>query len=371
MAQQKDSGSSNLTLTVFMDASRKFLVVGGVCLVLLMIFQFGLTIYQNIKAQRDSYVAELPTMGYSYLPPINFPRSSVLYPPTNYILSYRGSSDPRDLPQFGSDNNMRIYKIASSPYSLLADRRARELAATYGFTGEPQALDNQTYRFFTSDGMLDQQLQIDLQTFAFSLTSNYLTNPDFLKGAGNSKQLPNRTMAAGDVRGFLSMAGVLPADLVDAQTEVNYVKAVGDRVELVDTFYEADFLSVNLPRAPLEGNYSFFGPNKRSSIFAIVARDTLGNDYIVHLDYFYHQINAADSQTYPLRSTASAFEVLQSGGAYIASMGNNSQVVIDNVQVGYYEDPNGGDYLQPIFIFSSSDGFAAYVQAVDQRAVGR
>jgi hypothetical protein len=308
-------------------------------------------------------------MGYGFLPPIRFPRSNVLHPPTNFILSINGSSDPRDLPQLGRDNNARVYQVVAAAHNLLDSRRARELAVIYGFTEEPQALDSLTYRFFDRSGTLDRQLQIDMRTFSFTLTTNYLTNPDFLKGAGNSKQLPSRTVAVNEVRDFLSLGRMLPPELATAQTQVEYVRAVGAVVERVNTFYESDFLSVNLPRPPLEGRYRFWGPNNQSSVFAVVARDIFGQDHIVHLEYFYHQINTSNFETYPLRSTADAFETLQMGGGHIAAMGASSQVIIDSVQLGYYEDPHDGGFLQPIFVFTSRDGFVGYVQAVDPRAI--
>jgi hypothetical protein len=252
---------------------------------------------------------------------------------------------------------------------LLADQRAREIAMTYGFPNNPQMIGGNIYRFSVHDGVLSKQLEINLRTFAITLTTDYLTNPDFIQGAGANKTLPDRTMAANIVREHLSRADLLPYDLNTAAANVNYVRAMGTRVERVNTFFEADFLEVNLPRAPLEGQFHFFGPNNQNSIYAIVARNHYGRDFVVYLRYFYRPLNLWDYETYPLRSTAEAWQIVQMGGAYIAQVGGGSQVVVNDVTLGYFEDPNDTDFLQPIFVFSAADGFRAFVPAIDPRVI--
>ena len=57
--------------------------------------------------------------------------------------------------------------------------------------------------------------------------------------------------------------------------------------------------------------------------------------------------------------------MLQAGEGYVADKGTTKDAVIREVYLGYYEDWDEQEYMQPIFVFIGDNGFVGYVQAVD------
>nr|MDQ3009040.1 hypothetical protein [bacterium] len=73
--------------------------------------------------------------------------------------------------------------------------------------------------------------------------------------------------------------------------------------------------------------------------------------------------------TYPLRSTESAWRIVQAGEAVIVNAGLQEHATVRSVSLGYFDSFNEQEYLQPIYIFEGDGGFMAYVSAIDTKFI--
>ncbi|MDR0463188.1 MAG: hypothetical protein LBG64_03150, partial [Pseudomonadales bacterium] len=94
-----------LTLTQFMDISRKTLVISVVVMMVIMIGNLAVQIYQAAIRPAYIHIGEQPGMGFGFLPVTRFPDSVVNPHSLSYALNFNGSSDSSLLPRFGVVNN--------------------------------------------------------------------------------------------------------------------------------------------------------------------------------------------------------------------------------------------------------------------------
>ena len=73
--------------------------------------------------------------------------------------------------------------------------------------------------------------------------------------------------------------------------------------------------------------------------------------------------------TYPLRDPRTAWNIIKSGEGYIASYDGEGQAVIRTVKLGYYDDFEEQEYLQPVYVFEGDNDFIGYVSALDPQYV--
>jgi hypothetical protein len=87
---------------------------------------------------------------------------------------------------------------------------------------------------------------------------------------------------------------------------------------------------------------------------------------ILEANFNYSVVDYENYATYPSLSAQAAYEMLGRGQAFVASVpaGNPRTIAVRRVEIGYYDDPEVQNYLQPVVIFSDGKGFTAYVPAV-------
>lgn len=389
---------NKLTLTAFMDYSRKFWAGFGVFLLCLTIY--GL--FTGILSLMQQGVAPCEEVEPSYafadgnktrLSPAEFPAIKDP-PPTTYNLAIRLASLKNGQvvwPRFGevlSNNDLslgvaKVYKLQPLVRTFNADQAAREIARNLGFDPSPQILDSRTVAFSRSNPPLDEILQIDLQTMFVTLKTNALSTTNYYGTTTSDgvRLAPDRVDALNAVTTYLAKAGILPKDdLSQSSSQVEYYRSTGADLELVESEREADYAMVPLSHQPIEGivnrapipgqceteetYYRFFGPDNFPSIKALVGRNYLGEDEVVALENYYYQIDYSDVATYPLRSVETAWQELLAGQAYVVNPRRVQDAVIRQVELGYYESHQEQNYLVPIYVFSGENGVVAYVQAL-------
>ena len=95
------------------------------------------------------------------------------------------------------------------------------------------------------------------------------------------------------------------------------------------------------------------------------------NPTVIQANFNYQTITTINS-TYPIKTVDQAFLELKDQKAYIASyFGENTNILIKNVTLGYYMGEEKQNYLMPIMIFEGNDGFFAYVSAITDEWVNR
>jgi len=106
-------------------------------------------------------------------------------------------------------------------------------------------------------------------------------------------------------------------------------------------------------------------------ISAIISGAFTGNNSIVEIDYYYHEVDYLTFETYPLRGVKSAWKLVQAGEGFVASGQNLDRAVVRSVELAYFDDFEYQAFLQPIYVFKGDDGFIAYVSAVHPNYIER
>ncbi|MBU0576221.1 hypothetical protein KJ654_00980 [Patescibacteria group bacterium] len=354
MIEAKDKTKTGLTLTEATHLGRLLIKYGGITLAVLIVGRIFFTSLIAFWRAINPPPPPPPTVGFGRLPAIMFPKQLTESKPASYTLE-----TPTGTTSVFGDRAKVFLMLRSTP-SLLADQRAKQIASIYNFVFEPDVLGANIYRWKKSQP-LEMQLQMNIFNNHFELTSNYASKPELLS---NSK-LPDDYEAVQRVKNFLKNADLLPEDVATAAGEILYMKSLGGEFKEAVSFSDADFLQVDLNRIPIDGVYRMYGPmGYRGAIHAVISGAFQGNNSIVELDYTYQAVDYQQRETYPIRTSQQAYQILKSGEAYIANLGNQETVVIRKVSLGYFEAKEEQDYLQPIYVFEGDGGFLAYVAAV-------
>jgi hypothetical protein len=349
--------NQGFTLTQAAFLGRNFVKFGVITLVVLIVGRTFLAAAIQFYKAANPPPPPPPTVGFGALPPLHFPAQTENDKPKNYQLELPTTG----FPSFG--DRAQVFLMTKSAPNLLADQRARSVAAQLGYTGQPTVLNERTYRW-TKLTPLQSTLDLDIQNNNFSIQTNYLSRPELL----SQKNLPPDAQAVTLAKSLLSGALGNASDLATSSGTITYLKSSGTGVTPAVSFSDADFLQVDIWRTPIESAYNFFSADgKTGTIHTVITGAFDGRDKLVEYQYHYQPIDYTQVQTYPLRSVASAWQVLQGGEGYIAQKGSKETAVIRSVELGYYEDPEEQDYMQPIYVFRGDEGFVGYVSAIDPR----
>lgn len=300
-----------------------------------------------------------PTVGFGILPKLRFPEQTNNQRPSAYTLETSNGS----FPAFG--DRAKVFLVQRSSPSLLADENAKAFAAAYNFVFKPETLGTDTYRWSKSQPLL-ATLELNINTYHFSLTTNYLSKPELVVNS----TVPSGIESVTRVKTFLEKTKLLPRDIATGSGEVVYLKSLGGELGGAVSESDADFIQVDLNRQPIDNRYRMFTPEGYTGVVsAIVIGGLPDQDSIVQLKYNYNQVDYTQVHTYPIRTPQSAWQLLQAGEGYVVHKGNGDKATVRSVQLAYYDDFEEQDYLQPMYVFEGDGEFLAYVPAVDAQFI--
>lgn len=299
-----------------------------------------------------------PTMGFGYLPPVEFPAEFSQDFPEELTISI-----PKErLTNFG--DRAQVLFFPKPALSLLADERARGIATKLDFKEEPEMMTVDRYRWYKYTP-IDYVFELDLVSYNFFLRSDYQTRPELLV----SRTVPDEEKAIREVKNYLSRADLLYQDIATSSGQVRYLKSlVGELFEAV-SLSDATFLEVNLNRVPIAEKYQVYNPQVNRGVVSAVISNALGGNSILDLKYDYYPLNYDKVETYPIKQVSTAIAELEAGEAHIASENYLDKVVVRDVVMGYFDSYDYQPYLQPIYVFFGDDGFVAYVSAVHPEVI--
>lgn len=342
------------TLTEVTYMGRLFVKFGSLALVLLMVGRVTINTAISVWKALNPEPPPPPTVGFGVLPKLRFPERVDIVEPDNYILETANAA----FPDFG--DRAKVFFMPQSSLGLLDDDEARRIAATYGYLFEPEIHSARMYRW-TKSTPITSTLQVDIQSLAFQVTTDYLSRPALL----SNPNLPDNFEAVTMVKRFLSKVESAE-DIATASGEVVFKKSLGGELADAVSYSDADYISVDLNRVPIDDKYRMFTPEGyKGVVYAVVTGALSGDDAIVHFENNYHAVDYNQMHTYPLRTPRSAWQILKSGEGYVASYDGDGQAVIRTVQLGYYDDFEEQEYLQPVYVFEGDDNFIGYVNALD------
>jgi hypothetical protein len=301
-----------------------------------------------------------PTVGFGKLPEIVFPAQL----DSDKSSSYKMETATGTLPYFG--DRSKVFFMPKATSSLLADQSGKATAAKLGYIFEPEVINTELYRWNKSQPLL-ANLEMNIRTNDFEITTNYLALPELLV----NQPAPSGFKAITNVKNFIDKADLLADDIATASGEIVYLKSLGGELTPAVSQSDADFIQVDINRNPIDGFYRMYTPKGYVGVItAILSNAFNGTDGIVSLDYNYHEVDYQQVHTYPLRTTQSAWQLLQAGEGYIAELGSQEDAVIRKVSLGFYDSFEEQDYLQPIYVFENNDtGFIGFIPALDSKFI--
>lgn len=292
-----------------------------------------------------------PTVAFGKLPKLVFPQAQK---EVKVILETITGTTP-DLPDQGV-----VYQVTTQIPNLLALDRAKEKAKRLGLLQEPEKISEDSYRW-TNFARLPETLEMNITTGSFTLKKNWQKDPTLLL----EKNLPGKEEAVIEAKSFLQQAGVLTEDLKEAQTQVTYLKFLGNDFKPAPSLSEADFVRVDLFRTPVE-ELSFFTLDPEEGIVYLILSGSRTNyKRVVEVVYRYSPLDYQNPATYPLKSSSLAWEELENGQGFIASVNPGiTQVKVRKIYLGCFDSYQPQKFIQPIFVFEGDYNFRAYVPAI-------
>jgi len=354
---QQEAGPT-LTNVTFMG--RQVVKFGLIGLVVLMVGRITVNGFIAYWKATHPEPPPPPSVGFGKLPPITFPSQSEDDKP----LSYKLETATGATPDFG--DRAKVYFMPRASASLLADQAAKEKASSLGYVFEPEVIGTELYRWSKSEPLLST-LELNIRSYSFSIATNYLSLPELLVNT----TAPSGFEAVADVKSLLKRADLLPDDVATASGEIVYLKSLGGELAPAVSQSDADFIQVDLNRNPIDGIYRMFTPQGYQGIIsAILTGYYEGRDAVIDITYNYHPVDYEVVHTYPIRTSQSAWQLLQAGEGYIAQKGTTDTAVIREVFLAYFDSYEEQEYLQPIYVFENKDsGFLGYVSAVDPKLI--
>ena len=291
-----------------------------------------------------------PTASFGKLPKINFPEG------IKKNFSYTIDTLSGDLPNF--PDRLTVYETQKPVPDILAVERATDRVVGLGFDQRREKLSDVLYRW-TSPGPLPKSLVLNINMPVFNLYSSYLTDPNVLAGAN----LPNEDEAISVAQEFLENLGVMPEDIDFDKTKTEFYTIDKGVIDPTPSLPGAKLISVYFFQKDIE-DIPVVYPLENASVMNVVVGGGESNPQVVNARFIYQKLSEK-SATYPIKTSAEAFEELKKGNAFIASYkGEDLNILIKKVYLGYLVQTHPQDYLTPVIVFEGVNDFKAYVVGV-------
>lgn len=347
---------TSLTETAYY--ARKGVSYGIVIFMAFLVLKFTWGMVSNFWRQLHPAPAPAPTVAFEKLPKIKFPHSKLQIPAS---VNFRVETIEGDLPKF--TNIGKVYFMPQKPISILSFERMKEQAVRFGFSGEPQKIENKPnfWRFTDTINPL-RTLEINEISGNFQILYNFPAD----LGIFSERNLPfSKEKAVQEAISFLKNYGLFPKDLEEGMQEVSFFKIDVNKLTPTVSLSEADAVEVNFRRKTLD-EISILSASKKGLVFVLISPAKDPNKHFLIVYYTYSPIDSDIFATYPLKTTKEAFEELKQERGFLANISNKEtdQIIIRKVYLAYFEPEEMQNYLQPIYVFEGSDDFLAFVPAV-------
>jgi len=347
-------------ITYYLRIVGKFAaIIGGVALVIFLIFKGGTYLYRIIIPPAPLVPAQI----FGKLPQVKFPEQN------KTLSEYKIDTITGRLPLL--PDRMRVYKTVEIEPNLFALQNVRASLRTYGFTFGEKEIDplEKTYTWQNSYGNI-------IKFNTLKNTFEIFPNPQ-LQLPPSGVNFSEDGQAQKYVQTFLSNLNQDTSDIDFGKTQVAYFKIESSGVEKVNKELLANTAQINLFQSDMAIDpllifdkkieklslvYPVLSENQTSTM-SFVVRLTPNGPIISQARYLHYQINPNNFSDYPIKPIETAFEDLQNGRAYYLGSTTQPQVGITNVTLGYYMGPDVQNYVVPVIIFEGTN-FKAFVFAL-------
>ncbi len=295
-----------------------------------------------------------PNHAFGKLPAIKFP--AVATPSAK--LTFQLQTIEGDVPPASPSAN--VYFMPKTAPNLLALNGAQDFASRMQFDPAPIQESKNIYRFNDPELPL-RRLRYDIVSGNFIIRYGFEQDPSIFTERG----LPQPDTVKIEATNLLESFDLLKSDLGSDTSTVTFWKLNGTQLTPTSSLSQADAVRVDFFRAPI-GDMKIYTPNPAEAAVAIVYSGSANTKKrVLQFAYTYWPIDLSTSATYGLKTSAAAWQELQTGAGFIARYPTSGNVaVVRNITLGYYDSFDAQTYLQPIFVFEGDNGFLGYVPAV-------
>lgn len=295
-----------------------------------------------------------PQVSFGKLSNLEFPQSEVSKKLTYSIDTLTGT-----LPQLPTQ--AKVYRIKQNEPDLLALSKAQQKAQSVDFKDSPIALSQSVYQWKNKE--TSKTLTMNIFENNFNLFSSFLLKPVPSLGFTDTK------VAVEKARSFLLKMDLYPSDIDETKTKANLFSIQNLLLVPATSISNAQVVQVSFFQKDV-GNIPIYYPKIISPMNFLVSQ--INSEPQVVEANFSHQEIIGVSSTYPIKNANTVFEELKNGKGYIVSFqGQNLQVKIKKVSLGFYISEQRQEFLYPIIVFEGNDGFLAYIQGVTDEWVNR
>jgi len=342
------------TLTETAYYSRRIIKFGSIGLAVFLVARFlvltGIAYYKKLNPPP----APPPTVAFGVLPKLVFGEEK--QPELNYRLETVSGVTP-DL-----GDKATVYFMPVRQANLLALERMTDLAKKLDFDGAPEQLSAKNY-VWRRDNPIPATLTADIVSGSFVVKVSWQQDPTIL----SALNLPNAQEAIVEGQRFLQSAGIFAEDLLLGKAEVSFYKSdVNEFVEAV-SLSEAEFVRVDFFRNDID-ELKVYTPNLKSGVVSLIFSGAkITGKRVVELFYNYFPVSYEQSETYPVKTSRTAWEELMSGAGHVANVDKLvTNVVVRKVSMGYFDSVVPQHYMQPVYVFEGDGNFVGYVPAVSK-----
>lgn len=335
------------------SVSRKVIKYGSIGILVMVVGRMLWGVGYTWWKTRNPDPPPPPDAKFGTLPKLEFP-AIVEQPSLQYTLETRTGGLPVLEDQFA------VYFMPIKRPSLLAYDQSAALADRLDFIQEPEKLSKKEYRW-NSSSPVSSSFTIDIITGEFVLNRIWQEDEGFL-----TPTLFFSEERAVDVsRNFLSRIGLLPEDIRLGTHSIQTLRNQDGELVTAASISQAQFIRVNLFRAPVSGVIVVNPFVDRGLISLVLAFQKEEARQFINVEYSYFPVEIEQFATYPLIGVAQAWQRLQDGEAFVSSFPNGvDNIVLRDVYLAYYDSDTPQQFLQPVYVFEGDDNYFAYVPAV-------
>ena len=350
------------SLTQASIIARKVIRYGIYALILIIVARFalrgGIGLYRRIFPTPPPE----PTLAFGLLTALPFPEEPR---PENLNLSLELAEG--QLPELPIQE--AVYFMPEFKPNIQVLDEAKRKAQSMGFNPEGRIIVENVPNVYIFDrGQTPSSMTMNIVTGVFSISYNVNEDPSVLNGVP-----PSGEQAISQARSFLQAAKILEDDLKTSPATNEFLRLEEGRFVRAISQSEANVAKANIFRANYGSgeNIPAVTPDMpEANVWFIFAPRA---NQVIAAEYHYFPVDASSLGTYPLKTAQTAWDELQSGGGFIANLGDNPEanVVIRHVYLAYYDAGQYSPYYQPVVVFEGDNNFFAYVPAVTNEYYGR
>lgn len=325
----------------------KWLAISVIAIIFIYIL---INIATTLKNQYFPTPPPAPTVTFGQLPAITFPKTNQ---PKN--LSYALDTISGIFPDFS--NEATVFQFSPTSPNLNNLLQAESFLSQTEFKQTPTPISETLYKWNAATAF-NKTLTLNLLTYDFQLSSDYLQNPSMLT-PGNLTE----NNSTDKTQTFLNTLNIPLDNFNQDKTLVTFYTIENGVLSPTDSPANATIARVDLFYKDVDKLPIYFSNPLHSDIYFLIGYTANGTE-IIDANFINKKISDTTA-TYPIKTAQQAFEELKQGQAYIASYDPNfKNIKINNFYLGYYLDNSTKDYLMPIIIMTGDNNFYAYVSAV-------